>query len=149
VDFRNAIVIMTSNIGSGLILQAENMDSIRPEIDGLLKQTFKPEFLNRIDEIVMFNRLGEEQIQKIVRIQLEQLRHRLAARKLELHVTDAAVSHIAQIGYDPAFGARPVRRALQNEVQNILAKMLLEGDYAEGDRITIDYDSESDELRFS
>jgi len=149
VDFRNAIVIMTSNIGSSLILQTENMDSIRAEIDALLKQTFKPEFLNRVDEIVTFNRLGEEHIQKIVRIQLDQLRHRLAARKLELHVTDAAVSHIAHIGYDPAFGARPVRRALQNEVQNVLAKMLLEGDYAEGDRITVDYNAESDELRFS
>jgi ATP-dependent Clp protease ATP-binding subunit ClpB len=125
------------------------MDSIRAEIDALLKQTFKPEFLNRVDEIVTFNRLGEEHIQKIVRIQLDQLRHRLAARKLELHVTDAAVSHIAHIGYDPAFGARPVRRALQHEVQNVLAKMLLEGDYAEGDRITIDYNAESDELRFS
>lgn len=149
VDFRNAIVIMTSNIGSSLILQSSDMKSIQPQIDGLLKQTFKPEFLNRVDEIVMFNRLTENHIKSIVRIQLGQLEKRLAAKKLVLSISDEAVKHIAQVGYDPAFGARPVRRAIQNELQNQLAKMLLEGDYTEGSNIQIDYDADADALKFS
>ncbi|MCF7953284.1 MAG: ATP-dependent chaperone ClpB [Spirochaetales bacterium] len=149
VDFRNAIVIMTSNIGSSLILQSSDMKSIQPQIDGLLKQTFKPEFLNRVDELVMFNRLTENHIKSIVRIQLGQLEKRLAAKKLVLSISDEAVKHIAQVGYDPAFGARPVRRAIQNELQNKLAKMLLEGDYTEGSTIQIDYDADADALKFS
>ena len=146
IDFRNAIVIMTSNLGSDLILQSEDMESIRPQIDALFKQTFKPEFLNRIDEIVTFNRLGRKEIFGIVEIQVEGLRKRLAAKKIDLHVDKGAEEYLAEKGYDPAYGARPLQRTIQNEIQNPLAKFMLEGRFKEGDSVTVKRDG--DALKF-
>jgi ATP-dependent Clp protease ATP-binding subunit ClpB len=138
VDFRNAIIIMTSNIGSDLILQAQQLDEVKEQIDAMMKNTFKPEFLNRIDEIITFRRLGPEQILKIVDLQLQRLKKRIADKKIELEFTRAAEKHIAEVGYDPAFGARPLQRTVQGMVQSPLAKMMLAGDIKEGDLVKID-----------
>ncbi len=140
VDFRNSIVIMTSNLGSDLILQTEDLDSIRDEVGALLRATFRPEFLNRLDDVIMFKRLGREQIAGIVEIQLDRLRRRLVDRKLELDVDEKAKELLATAGYDPAFGARPLKRTIQNMVQNPLAKQILEGKIADGDTVKITAD---------
>lgn len=137
VDFRNAIIIMTSNLGSDMILQSEDIEAIRPQIDALFKQTFKPEFLNRIDEIITFNRLGKEQIKRIVDIQVDELAKRLDAKKITIHVDEPAKAYLAEVGFDPAFGARPLKRTIQNSIQNPLAKMMLKGDFTEGDTIKV------------
>jgi ATP-dependent Clp protease ATP-binding subunit ClpB len=130
VDFRNTVLIMTSNIRS-----AEQ-----------LRERFRPEFLNRIDEIVEFQRLSRDQIAEIVELQLERLRRRLAERQITLELTDAAKEALAEAGWDPAYGARPLKRAIQRLVENPLALRLLEGDFADGDTIRID--AHGDELVF-
>ena len=122
VDFRNTVVIMTSNIRA-----AED-----------LAERFRPEFLNRIDEIVVFDALGKEQLADIAELQLERLRARLAERKLSLELTDAAKEVLAEAGWDPTYGARPLKRALQRLVENPLAQRLLQGEFAEGDTIRVD-----------
>lgn len=137
VDFRNTIVIMTSNIGSDLILQAKELEDVKDQIEGMLKTTFKPEFLNRIDEIITFRRLGTAQIHDIVLLQLDLLKKRIADRKVEIEFDEKAIQHIAEVGYDPSFGARPVKRTVQNLVQNELAKLMLEGEIKEGDHIKV------------
>jgi ATP-dependent Clp protease ATP-binding subunit ClpB len=137
VDFKNAIVIMTSNLGSDLILTAKSMEEVKPTIEALLKTAFKPEFLNRIDEIVTFNRLGEDMIAKIVDLQLLALSKRLSDRKIELELDASAKAYVAEVGYDPSFGARPIKRAVQNLVQNPLAKLMLSGKVKDGDRVVV------------
>jgi len=122
VDFRNTVIIMTSNLRSA--------DSLR--------ERFRPEFLNRIDEIVVFEPLTREQLSEIVELQLERLRARLAERGISVELTEAAKEHLAEAGWDPAYGARPLKRALQRLVENELAKRLLEGEFAEGDTILVD-----------
>jgi ATP-dependent Clp protease ATP-binding subunit ClpA len=122
VDFRNTVIIMTSNIRS-----AEQ-----------LRDHFRPEFLNRIDEVVVFEPLTREQLAEIVELQLERLRARLAERGISVELTPAAKEHLAEAGWDPAYGARPLKRALQRLVENELAKRLLEGEFAEGDTILVD-----------
>jgi ATP-dependent Clp protease ATP-binding subunit ClpB len=122
VDFRNTVVIMTSNIRS-------------PEE---LRERFRPEFLNRIDEVVVFEPLSREQLSEIVDLQLGRLRDRLAERKLELEVTDAAKELVAEEGWDPAYGARPLKRAIQRLLENPLALELLEGRFADGDTVRVD-----------
>lgn len=149
VDFKNTIIIMTSNLGSELILDAdtdEKMKDARTQIDGLLKTHFRPEFLNRIDEIVMFGRLDKSCIGGIVRIQLERVAKRLEDRRIAIKFDDSAVDFIAEKGYDPAFGARPVKRAVQTWVENPLSKELLEGKFTEG--CTINVSSNGRELEF-
>ncbi|MBR4684704.1 MAG: AAA family ATPase, partial [Spirochaetia bacterium] len=138
VDFKNTIIIMTSNLGSEYILQVDDPEKARPQVDALLRQTFKPEFLNRIDEIIMFNRLGEEHISKIVDIELEHIANRLKARKLGITVSDAAKKLFVKEGYQPQFGARPLKRTIQNMLQNQLAKHLLAGEFPEGSTIAVD-----------
>jgi len=138
VDFRNCIIILTSNLGSDLILQAENLESIKPEIDALLKATFKPEFLNRLDEIVMFHRLGKKEILAIVDLELKKIAKRMEEKKIGLRVTDPARELLANRGFDPAFGARPLKRTIQNLVLNELAKKVLAGEVKEGDTVTLD-----------
>ena len=138
VDFRNSLVIMTSNIGAELIQNATKIDDVKEAIAALLKVTFKPEFLNRIDETIFFNRLGKPEILKIVDIQLELLKNRLRERKVNLEATPKARAYLAEAGYDPQYGARPLKRTIQNLVQNPLAKMMLAGDVADGDAVTID-----------
>jgi ATP-dependent Clp protease ATP-binding subunit ClpB len=137
VDFRNAIIIMTSNIGSEFILEMKNMDEIRSRIDELLKTYFKPEFLNRIDEVVVFDRLDETMIRKITDLRLAELAQRLAARSIGLEVQEAAKDYIAKEGFDRQFGARPLKRAIQNLLENPIAKKLLAGEILEGDTVTV------------
>ena len=138
VDFKNVIIIMTSNLGSDLILEAKNPETLRSSLMELLKQSFRPEFLNRIDETVIFNRLGKSEIGKIVDIQLTRLARRLAERKITLTLTEAAKSLLAERGYDPMFGARPLKRTIQSDLENPLAKQVIGGVIHEGDTVTAD-----------
>ena len=138
VDFKNTIIIMTSNIGSDLILDAETdeqLKNIRENVDNLLKQTFRPEFLNRIDEIVMFGRLNKNCIVNIVKNQLERVQQRLEDRKINITFDDSAIDFLSEKGYDPLFGARPIKRAIQNYVENPLAKAILEGKVVENSNV--------------
>jgi ATP-dependent Clp protease ATP-binding subunit ClpB len=138
VDFKNVIIIMTSNLGSDLILEAKNPEDIRSGLMELLKQSFRPEFLNRIDETVIFNRLGKAEIGKIVEIQLKRLAARLLDRKITLQLTAGAKDLLADRGYDPMFGARPLKRTIQADLENPLAKAIIAGKIKEGDTITAD-----------
>jgi len=138
VDFRNAIIIMTSNLGSEFLLRADDPFDVQDEITGLLHSTFKPEFLNRIDEIVSFKRLGREQITRIADIQLNILKSRLEKKKITIEFAPEAEAYLAENGFDPAFGARPLKRAVQNLIQNPMAKMMLAGEIKEGDGVRIE-----------
>jgi ATP-dependent Clp protease ATP-binding subunit ClpB len=148
VDFKNVIIIMTSNLGSDLILETQNPESLRNSLMELLKQSFRPEFLNRIDETVIFNRLGKNEIGKIIDIQLTLLAKRLAGRKITLKLTDAAKNIIAERGYDPQFGARPLKRTIQADLENPLAKFIIAGKLKEGDTVTADKAASGDGLVF-
>jgi ATP-dependent Clp protease ATP-binding subunit ClpB len=147
VDFRNAIIILTSNIGSDLLLQCDDPDEVKDEIRALLRSTFKPEFLNRIDEIISFKRLTPEHITKIADIQLNILRKRLEAKKISLEFQPEAEEYLAGVGFDPAFGARPLKRTIQNLIQNPLAKMMLSGAVKEGDRVVVSKGAEGLEFK--
>ncbi|MFI3257345.1 MAG: AAA family ATPase, partial [Spirochaetales bacterium] len=150
IDFKNTIIIMTGNIGSDIILQAdtdEKLAAVRPTVEALLKSQFRPEFLNRIDETIMFTRLDKIHMEKIVRRQTERLSERLEARRIHLHISHKAIEWLADIGYDPLFGARPIKRAVQNYVENPLAKAILQGTYPEGSNIRIDV--QQNELTFT
>ena len=138
VDFKQTLIIMTSNIGSDLILSAPDPETVRDQVFDRLKGLFRPEFLNRIDETLLFKKLGQTQILGIVDLQLRLLSERLDEKKMTLIVTDAAKKYLADEGYDPAFGARPLKRTIQNLVQNPLSKKLLEGAFGEGDSVTVD-----------
>ena len=137
VDFRNSVVIMTSNVGSDLILEARDMGEVRKGIETLLRGSFKPEFLNRIDETVVFERLGKDRILAIVDLQLALLEGRMADRKLSLHVSPAAKALLADEGFDERFGARPLKRAIQALVQNPLATEILAGRIREGSIVRV------------
>jgi ATP-dependent Clp protease ATP-binding subunit ClpB len=138
VDFKNVIIIMTSNLGSDMILDAGKPEAIKAALMELLKQTFRPEFLNRIDETVIFNRLGKDEIGRIVEIQLDRLAVRLMDRKITLKVTPAARALLAERGFDPQFGARPLKRTIQSDLENPLAKVIIAGKIKEGDTVTVD-----------
>ena len=137
VDFKNSIIIMTSNLGSDLILEAKNTDDIKEKINELLKVSFRPEFLNRIDEIITFTRLDKKYINDIARNQIEKVSERLKDRRINLEVSGEAIDFISDVGYDAQFGARPLKRAIQNYIENPLAKEILAGKYFEGDTIKI------------
>ena len=147
VDFRNTVVIMTSNLGSHIFREYEKPEKVRPLLMQELRNTLRPEFLNRIDEVVVFSPLGRDQIAKIVDIQLGHLRRRLAARRIELEVTDAARSVLGREGYDPTFGARPLKRTIQRLVQDPLSLKLLQREVNDGDTITVDAEGETIVLR--
>ncbi len=147
VDFRNTVVIMTSNLGAHIFREYEQPEKVRPLIMQELRATLRPEFLNRIDEVVIFRPLGREQIERIVEIQLSHLRRRLADKRIELDVTDAAKALLAREGYDPTFGARPLKRTIQRLIQDPLALKLLEREFTEGDTVTVD--AEGDQIVFS
>ena len=140
VDFKNTIIIMTSNLGSQVIqeLGGRDDDKMRQMVMEAVRAHFRPEFLNRVDEILIFHTLSLAQIKQIVEIQLRRLQRRLAERKLGLNVTDKAKEFLAKEGYDPVFGARPLKRAIQRLLQDPLARRLLEREFAEGDTITVD-----------
>jgi ATP-dependent Clp protease ATP-binding subunit ClpB len=148
VDFRNTVVIMTSNLGGYVFADpGASQDVRREKVMAEVRATFRPEFVNRVDEIVVFEPLGREEIAQIVEIQLRGLERRLAERKLRVTLTDAAREYLAEKGYDPTFGARPLKRLIQREVQDQLAMMLLSGDVREGDDVTIDRGSDGLEFR--
>ncbi len=144
VDFRNTVIIMTSNIGSREIqdLAGKDLNLMRERVMELLKANLRPEFLNRIDEIVIFRPLGREHIRAIVDIQLEQLKERLVEHKVGLVRTEKAKDALAEMGYDPVFGARPLKRTIQREIQDPLARYILEGRFGEGDVVEVDYSPE-------
>jgi len=145
VDFKNVIIVMTSNLGSDLILEAKKLETVKDALMELLKQSFRPEFLNRIDETVIFNRLGKEEIAKILDIQLTRLSLRLAERKVELKLSKTAKELIAERGYDPLFGARPLKRTIQSDLENPLAKAIIAGKVKEGDTVIADRSAEKGE----
>jgi len=149
VDFKNTVIIMTSNLGSQYIQEfgARDHNEMERRVTAILREAFKPEFLNRIDEIIIFNSLGREEIKTIVDIQLKRLRQNLASKKMALEVTDRAKEFLADKGYDPTYGARPLKRTIQRLIQDPLAVKILGGEFREGDRVKID--SDGSELRFT
>jgi ATP-dependent Clp protease ATP-binding subunit ClpB len=145
VDFKNTVIIMTSNLASQYIqdLADGNRKEMELRVTAALREAFKPEFLNRVDETIIFNSLGREQIKSIVEIQLKRLRQNLAARKMTLEISERAKAFIADKGYDPAYGARPLKRTIQRLIQDPLAIKILKGEFKEGDRVKIDSDGET------
>jgi ATP-dependent Clp protease ATP-binding subunit ClpB len=145
VDFKNAVIIMTSNIGSDLIQpravsseQRANESEMHAQVLEALRSHFRPEFLNRIDETIIFNSLSMDDIKRIVEIQLRHLKDRLADRKIDIELTEQAKEQLAKDGFDPVYGARPLKRAIQRKIQDPLALALIEGRFKEGDKIIID-----------
>jgi ATP-dependent Clp protease ATP-binding subunit ClpB len=140
VDFKNTVVIMTSNIASQLILsfRGKDYEKMKQEALDVLRQSFRPEFLNRVDEIVVFHPLTRDELRQIVAIQINRLRTRLEDRKIELVLTDKALDYLAEHGYDPLFGARPLKRIVQNELETALARRILSGEIRDGARVTVD-----------
>jgi ATP-dependent Clp protease ATP-binding subunit ClpB len=155
VDFKNTIVIMTSNIGSHRILEyrgafdGENYERMKSAVLEELRRHFRPEFLNRVDEVVVFHSLSEEHLKKIVEIQLGSLRRRLEERHIQLQLTDAAKEHLVRTGYDPSYGARPLKRTLQKEVETAMAKRILQGEIRDSQTVKIDFDGKKGELTFA
>jgi ATP-dependent Clp protease ATP-binding subunit ClpB len=149
VDFRNTVAIMTSNIGSlhlleGLTQAGEILPEIRERVMGELRAHFRPEFLNRVDDIILFKPLTLGEIEHIVDLQIEDVRRRLVDRRLDLELSEPARALIAQAGYDPVYGARPLKRFIQREVETRIGRALLAGDIPDGSTITVD--AEADEL---
>ena len=146
VDFTNTIIIMTSNIGSQYILDIAGddtqYDEMRKRVTDALRSNFRPEFLNRIDEIIIFHALMQHQLRDIVKIQTKRLESRLEEKKLTLKLSDAAIDFLAEVGYDPTFGARPLKRAIQREVETQIAKAILRGEFTNGDTIFVDVENE-------
>ncbi|HBE31669.1 MAG TPA: ATP-dependent chaperone ClpB, partial [Cyanobacteria bacterium UBA11368] len=143
VDFRNTVIVMTSNIGSDRILEFGGDDSryeiMRKQVMEALRKQFRPEFLNRVDDIILFHALGRGELRQIVAIQLQRLRKLLADQKISLEISNAAADHIVEAGYDPVYGARPLKRAIQRELENAIATKILENAFVPGDTIFIDY----------
>jgi len=150
VDFRNTVLIMTSNIGSQYILETgtQNWEQVETKVLELLRQTFRPEFLNRVDDVIIFRPLSSQDIAKIVDLQIKRVERLVAERKLRLEVTPAAKQLIVAEGYDPVYGARPLKRAIQRLVQNPLALAVLEGQYTEGDTVRVDRAKDGNHLTF-
>jgi len=155
VDFKNTLVIMTSNLGSQWILEMSERDGesergrteMERRVMEAVREHFRPEFLNRVDEVVVFHPLSRADIRRIVDLHVEGLRRMLAEREMGLHLTEAARDAIAEKGYDPQFGARPLKRTVQRELQNPLAMMLLRGEFKSGQGIEVDYETGSFKFR--
>ncbi|MFM2322922.1 MAG: protein disaggregation chaperone [Pseudomonadota bacterium] len=142
VDFRNTVIVMTSNLGSQLVQELtskKDYAALKSTLIEIISKHFRPEFVNRIDEIVVFHALSEKQIHAITEIQLERLRERLSERDLSLEVSAAAINHIAALGYDPVYGARPLKRTIQQELENPIARDMIEEKFTAGDKILVDY----------
>jgi len=153
VDFKNTIIIMTSNIGSSYLQSdhvrtPEEFEKASEQVQGLLHTHFKPEFLNRVDDIVVFRPLGKEQLVKIIELRLEDVRRLLADRKISLELTDAAKDLLFTQGYDPNFGARPLKRSIQKLVQDPLAMKILDGEILHGDHVIVDADKKAGKMTF-
>lgn len=149
VDFRNTIIIMTSNLGTEAIYRTRDREALEREIRTALQVHFRPEFLNRIDEIIVFNPLTKEVIKQIVDMQTERLQQRLSDKRIKLRLTDRARSQLAEEGYDPTFGARPLRRAIERRIANPLAKKIIAGEIKEGSEVLVDYDEVMGEFTFA
>ena len=159
VDFKNTVIIMTSNIGSHMIHEAMNSardgepgklsEDLKKNIRASLLDNFRPEFLNRVDEVVIFNALGKEELAKIIDLQLNHLRGLLADRKITIELTPAARDLLFESGYDPQFGARPLKRAIQRLIQDPLALKILEGEVKSGETIEVDADAKKGEMTFT
>jgi ATP-dependent Clp protease ATP-binding subunit ClpB len=147
VDFRNTVIIMTSNVGSQYIQDLDDEAEIKEEIDEALKGQFRPEFLNRIDEKIIFHSLTREDIFKIIDIQISYLQDNLSEQDIEIDLTKAAKEELLELGFDPAYGARPLRRVIQNQIKDELAMLLLEEKIREGDQIRVDF--EDGEFKFN
>ncbi|MBI5179928.1 MAG: ATP-dependent chaperone ClpB [Nitrospirae bacterium] len=149
VDFKNTVVIMTSNIGSQHIqeLKGKDENEMRRMVMDALRSQFRPEFLNRVDDLIIFHPLGMEQLKYIVEIQLKHLKKRLADKKIEIELTDKAKEYLANEGFDPVYGARPLKRIIQRDIQNPLALKLIDGTFKEGDKVRVDIDKR--QLRFT
>jgi ATP-dependent Clp protease ATP-binding subunit ClpB len=141
VNFKNTLIIMTSNLGSEFLVtlaEDKDVDEVREQVMGVVKASFRPEFLNRLDDIILFHRLKRTNMGAIVDIQIERLKKLLIDRKIEIELTDAARSLLAEKGYDPAYGARPLKRVIQKSVQDALAEVILAGDIKDGDHVKVD-----------
>ncbi|HET6930392.1 MAG TPA: AAA family ATPase, partial [Candidatus Acidoferrum sp.] len=150
VDFRNTVLVMTSNVGSAAIFELSEKDpeQARKEAMEALRASFRPEFINRIDEIVIFNPLGKDQLARIVGLLLKSVEKLLAERQITLEMTPAATEVLLREGYDPAYGARPLRRTIQRLIQDPLALQILEGKVLPGDRVRVDRDGQKDAMSF-
>jgi ATP-dependent Clp protease ATP-binding subunit ClpB len=158
VDFRNTIVIMTSNVGSQRILEwsptgreafeGAGYERMKEAVLEEMRSHFRPEFLNRVDEIIVFHSLSLEQLKQIVEIQLGRLRARLADRHITLQLTDAARANLVATGYDPHYGARPLKRAIQKKIETPLGRLLLKGEIRDGQRLVVDAVTDTGELKF-
>jgi ATP-dependent Clp protease ATP-binding subunit ClpC len=160
VDFRNTVLIMTSNLGTEFIRSGGTLGFLQPEstdeekishekIEKALKSTFRPEFLNRIDEIIIFSPLTEAQMLKIVDLQMKEIQERLEEQGLQVHLTKAAREWIAKEGFDPNFGARPLKRILQKHIESPLSINLLSGTYKNGDKVKVDLSEDGKGLTFT
>ena len=151
VDFKNSIIIMTSNIGSQYILDLAGDDTqyeeMRSRVMDAMRSSFRPEFLNRIDEIIIFHSLNKSELREIVKLQVQRLEKRLSDRKMSLKLSDAALDFLAEVGFDPVFGARPLKRAIQRELETQIAKSILRSEFSEGDTIFVDV-GETERLEF-
>jgi ATP-dependent Clp protease ATP-binding subunit ClpB len=140
VDFRNAVIVMTSNLGSDVIQQRageSNYAAMKEAVMEHVRHAFRPEFINRLDEIVVFHPLASEQIRAIASIQIRYLQERLAEREMRIEVSDAALDHLGEAGFDPVYGARPLKRAIRTQLENPLAQEILAGKFGPGDRIEV------------
>ena len=146
MDFTNTVLILTSNIGSQSILELagdpEQHGAMESRVNDALRAHFRPEFLNRLDDQIIFHSLRREELRQIVTLQVERLRRRLAERKLELSLSDGAADWLANAGYDPVYGARPLKRAVQRELETPIAKLILSGRLGENSAIAVDVDGE-------
>jgi ATP-dependent Clp protease ATP-binding subunit ClpB len=155
VNFKNTLVIMTSNLGSHRILEyrgafeGEAYERMKEAVLEEMRRHFRPEFLNRVDEMIVFHALSEEHLKRIVEIQLERVRGRLAERHISIELTDAARTHLVRVGYDPTYGARPLKRAIQKEIETRLGRLILKGDVRDGQTVVIEYDAAGGELTFT
>lgn len=140
VDFKNTVVIMTSNIGGSYIMDYQEKDyqTMKEKVLDALRQHFRPEFLNRVDEIVVFHALTKDELEKIVGIQIERLKRRLMDRRIEIEVTEGASEYLAEVGYSPVYGARPLKRAIQNEIETPLSRLIVRGDVKDSSKVVVD-----------
>ena len=147
VDFRNTVIVLTSNLGSQYVQEFAGSDSeedytkMKAAVMGVVQSHFRPEFINRLDEIVVFRSLDKSQIRKIARIQVAYLERRLAERQLKLEIADKALDLLGNVGFDPVYGARPLKRAIQQQLENPLAREILEGRFQPGDTVRVDADA--------
>jgi ATP-dependent Clp protease ATP-binding subunit ClpB len=155
VNFKNTIVTMTSNVGSHRILgyhgafEGAEYERMKEAVLEEMRRAFRPEFLNRVDEVIVFHALSEEHLKKIVGIQLEHLRARLADRHIGLELSDEAARHLVRAGYDPSYGARPLKRAMQREIETPLARLILKGEVRDGQQLLAEVDPARGELTFT